>query len=185
LDLLGARKGKEMLRKDKVSLIEGMMLIIDRRNTNGLKHWGDELEKRRIPAVIQIEEYMINKEGDLIKSLSDRGFEIGGAHNERPFWNESYRFQYEAISRIKDKVESCIDRPMHILSSKYFAYDENTLRVADTLQIDYVLARGTAKAKAVIYKAKEHTPKILSVSNVPIEEMGSGSLCDEALWCRE
>ena len=170
--------------KDRVSPIEGMMLIIERRNANGLKRWGDELARRKIPAVIQIEEYMIDKEGDLIRSLSDRGFEIGGAYNERPFWNESYEFQYEATSRIKDKVPSCINRPMRILSSRYFAYDENTLRVADALEIECVLARGTAGAKAVVYKAKEHTARILSVSNVPAKEMGGGSLCDEALWCR-
>jgi len=62
-------------------------------------------------------------------------------------------------------------------------YDEVTLRVTDKLGVKYILARGTAGAKAVVYKAKEYT-KILSVSNVPSEEMGTGSLCDESLWCR-
>ncbi len=118
------------MSKNKVTQIVGMMLIIDRRNANGLKHWCDELERRGIPAVIQIEEEMIDSEGDVIKNLSDKGFEIGGAYNERPFWNESYRFQYETTARIKDKVQSCMSKPMRVLSSKYFAYDENTLRVS-------------------------------------------------------
>jgi hypothetical protein len=172
------------MSNNKATQIKGMMLIVERRNVNGLKHWGDELETRKIPAVIQIEEDMIDKEGDVIKNLSDRGFEVGGAFNERPFWNESYRFQHETASRIKDKIQSVINKPMRILSSKYFAYNEDTLRVADALGIEYVLARGTAGAKAVVYKAEEYATRILSVSNIPTKEMGSGSLCDEALWCR-
>ena len=63
-------------------------------------------------------------------------------------------------------------------------YDEVTLRVADKLGVEYILARGTAGAKAVVYKAKEYNTKILSISNVPSEEMGPGSLCDESLWYR-
>ena len=170
--------------KNKVVQIEGMFLIIERRSAKGLKHWGDELERRGIPAVIQVDAYMVDENCSVIKNLSDRGFELGGAYNERPFWNESYSFQYEEMSRIKDKVQSCINKPMRILNSKYFAYDEVTLRVADKLGVEYILARGTAGAKAVVYKAEEYNVKILSVSNVPSKEMGTGSLCDESLWSR-
>ena len=169
---------------NKLTQIEGMFLIIERSNTKGLKHWADELERRGIPAVILIEGSTIDKIFDVIKNLSEKGFEIGGAYNERPFWNESYGFQYKEMSRIKEKVQSCINKPMRIFNSKYFAYDEVTLSVADKLGIEYILARGTAGAKAVVYKAKEYNAKILSVSNVPSEEMGTGSLCDESLWCR-
>jgi hypothetical protein len=176
-------EGKEMVR-NIVPPIEGLFLIIERDNIKGLKHWGDKLERRRIPAVIQIEEPMIDKNCDVIKDLSDRGFEIGGAYNERPFWNESYGFQYEEMARLKDKLRSCTNKPMHIFNSKYFAYDEITLRVADKLGVDYIIARGTAGAKAVVYKPEEYNKKIVSVSNVPFKEMGTGSLCDESLWCR-
>lgn len=37
--------------------IEGLFLLIDRDNERGLGRWCDELEKRRVPAVIQISEY--------------------------------------------------------------------------------------------------------------------------------
>ena len=172
------------MSENKGTQIEGMFLIIDRRHVRGLKHWGDELERRGIPAVIQIEDYMIDENGGVIKNLSDRGFEIGGGYNERPFWNEPYSFQYEEMSRIKDKVQTCINKPMHIFGSKYFAYDEVTLKVADELGVEYVFARGAAGAKAVVYKPEEYNARIISVSNVPSKEMGTGSLCDHSLWCR-
>jgi len=170
--------------KNKVAQMEGMFLIIERSNIKGLKHWGDELERRGIPAVILIEGSTIDQNFDVIRNLSEKGLEIGGGYNGRPFWNESYTFQHEEMSRIKDKVQSCINKPMRVFHSKYFAYDEVTLRVADNLGVEHILARGTVGTKAVVYKAKEYNAKILSVSNVPSEEMGTGSLCDESLWCR-
>ena len=177
-------KGGRGVSKNRVTRIEGMFLIIERRNAKGLKHWGDELERRGIPAVIQIEEGMIDENCGLIKNLSNRGFEIGGGYNERPFWNEPYSFQYEEMSRVKDKVQSCIGKPMCIFGSKYCAYDEVTLKVADELGVEYILSRGTAGARAIVYKAEEYNAKILSVSNVPSKELGTGSLCDESLRCR-
>lgn len=172
------------MSKNRVTRIEGMFLIIERRNVRGLTHWADELERRGIPAVIQIEEGMIDENCGVIKNLSNKGFEIGGGYNERPFWNEPYSFQHEKMSRVKDKLQSCIDKPMRIFGSKYSAYDEVTLKVADELGVEYVFARGVAGARAIVYKAEEYNTKILSVSNVPSKELGTGSLCDHSLWCR-
>jgi len=170
--------------KDEVTQIEGMFLIIERRNVKGLKHWANELERRRIPAIIKIYADMIDKNRSLVKNLSDRGFEIGGGYDGEPFWNKSYQHQYEEMSRIKDVIQACTDKPMRIFGSRYFAYDETTLKVADKLGVEYLLARGTAGARAVIYKAEEYNARIISVSNVPSKEMGTGSLCDESLWSR-
>lgn len=170
--------------KNKLVQTEGMIVITERGDVKGLKHWCDELERRGIPAVIVIHENMIDKNCSVIKNLSDRGFDIGSGYGERPFWNESYEYQYEKVSHLRDKIQSCIDRPMRIFSSKYFAYDETTLKVADKLGIEYILARGTAGARAVIYKPEEYNTKIISVSNIPSKEMGTGSLCDYSLWSR-
>jgi hypothetical protein len=52
------------------------------------------------------------------------------------------------------------------------------------LGIDYVLGRGTAGERAVVYAAQEYRARIISVSNVPFGEMGTGSLCDYSLWAR-
>lgn len=177
-------KGAKKLQKNKVTQIEGMFLIIDRGNVKGLKHWCNELQRRGMPAVVQIEKERLDENCDLIKELSGRGFEICGAYNERPFWNEPYSFQYEEMSLVKDKIQSCIGRPMRIFGSKYSAYDEVTLRAADALGIEHVFARGAVGAKAVVYKAEEYNTKLVSVSNVPSKELGTGSLCDQSLWSR-
>lgn len=172
------------MAKSKTSHIEGLFLVIERENARGLKHWGDDLERRKMPAVIQIGEPMIEKHSFMIGDLSDKGFEIGGACHGHPFWNQSYQHQYEEISRIKHKLQSLINKPMRVFNSKFFAYDETTLRVADKLDIEYIMSRGTFGAKAVVSKPEEYHTKIISVSNVPWKEMGTGSLCDESLWCR-
>jgi hypothetical protein len=177
-------RGVKKMGKGEHGQIEGMFLIIDRRNDTGLKHWGDELERREIPALIQVDEYMVDNHPELIKSLGDKGFEIGGGYNKGPFWNEPHNVQYEEMIHVWDRVQSCVNKPMRVVNSKYFAYDEITLKVADEVGVEYILVRGTAGAKAVVYRPEEYDAKIISVSNVPSEEMGTGSLCDESLWCR-
>jgi hypothetical protein len=167
-----------------VAQIEGLFLIIDHANVKGLRHWVDEFERRGMPAVIQTNEYMVTEQGDMIRGLTDKGFEICGSYNEQPFWDKPYDFQHEVMSRIKDTVETCIGKPMRIFGSKYSAYDEVTLKVADELGVQYVFARGAAGARAVVYKPKEYTVTIVSVSNVPSKQLGTGSLCDQSLWSR-
>lgn len=162
----------------------GLFLIIDRRNHRGLTHWIDELEKREIPAVIKLDEYMVDNFCDLVRDISERGFEVGCSYNEQPFWEVDYDGQYEIMSRLKEKLDVCSGKSMRVFGSKYFAYDESTLQIADKLGIDYVLARGTAGARALVYKAEEYNARIISVSNVPSKQLGTGSLCDESLWCR-
>jgi len=170
--------------EDNSTRIKGMFLIIDRRNDKGLTHWVCELEKRKIPAVTLVDEYMVHNNCSLVRDISKKGFEIGSSYNGQPFWGEAYDVQYEVMSRIKDKVQSCIGKSMRIFGSKYFAYDESTLQIADKLTIEYVLARGTAGARALVYKPEEYNAGIISVSNVPSKELGTGSLCDESLRCR-
>lgn len=172
------------MSESKPAQTEGIFLLIDRKNEKGLKHWCDELERRGIPAVVLIDEDTLDKNCDLVKNLSDRGFEISCGYNDGPFWNEPYDFQHEEMSYSKDKIRECINKPMRIFHSKYFAYNEATLKVADELGIEYILARGTVGAKAVVYEPEEYKTKIISVSNVPSKEMGTGSLCDESLRCR-
>jgi hypothetical protein len=182
--LRGGCKGGIEMPNDKSTRIKGLFLIVDRKNDKGLAHWARELEERKIPAVILVDEYMVDNNCSLVKNISERGFEIGSSYNEQPFWNEVFDIQYEIMSRIQDKVQSCISKPMRIFGSKYFAYNEATLQVADTLGIEYILARGTAGAKALIYKPHEYQITIISVSNVPSMGMGTGSLCDWSLFSR-
>lgn len=164
--------------------IEGMFLLLDRGNMVGLHHWADELERREIPALIQIDQATLENNPGIIRNLVERGFETGCAYNERPLWNEPYVFQHETMKHMKDRAQSSAGKSVRVFSSKFFAYDAVTLQVADELGFEYLLARGTAGARAVVYKPEEYKTKIISVSSVPSKEMGVGSLCDESLWCR-
>jgi peptidoglycan/xylan/chitin deacetylase (PgdA/CDA1 family) len=164
--------------------IEGMFVLIEHGEVRELKHWSDELERRGIPAIIVVNEGLVDSNCDIIKNLADSGFEIGGHCGRGPLWNEPYDYQYEEVSRIKNKIQSCLGKPVRVVNSANFAYDENTLKVADRLGVEFVLARGTTGAKAVIYKPDEYNVRIISVSNVPSKEMGTGSLCDYSLWAR-
>ena len=58
------------------------------------------------------------------------------------------------------------------------------MKAADALGIEYILARGTQGVKATVYAPEEYKVKIISVSNIVFEDMGSGSLCDYSLWAR-
>jgi hypothetical protein len=171
---------------NNIEKTEGMFLVIDRRNARGLKHWVDELIGRNLPACIAIEKVTADQYGSLINDISASGFEVCGIYNDRPFWNEPYHFQYEEMHILKDKIESRIGKPMQVFGSKYFAYDENTLKAAELLGLKYIFARGPAGTKAVLYKPEEYDVQILAVSNIPanLSEMGTGSLCDHSLWSR-
>ena len=128
------------------SKINGMFLVIERKNERGLRHWADELQKRHIPALILADEYTLEQHLDLLKDIAGAGFEIGLSYNDNPFWDDPYDVQYNVMTRIQDNVQSCLDRPLRVFGSKYFAYTEDTFKIADKLGIDYILARGTAGA---------------------------------------
>jgi hypothetical protein len=164
--------------------MKGMFIVIERNNIKGLQRWGRELQRREIPALITLDNPMLDSYPDVIKNLADADFEIVGGYNDGPFWNESYDFQWEQITRIKGKLESCTKKPMRVFHSKYFSYNEATLEIAQRLGVEYICARGTTKARATIYKPEEYDVKLISASNVPSEKMGTGSLCDFSLWCR-
>jgi hypothetical protein len=163
---------------------KGMMLLIEFEETQGLLNWADEFESRNMPAVIQIQHNMVDEHCDLIKNLSDRGFEISGLYSPEAFWDKEYQFQYDAMKEVRDKIELCTGQKMRAFGSRYFAYDENTLKAAEALGVEYVFARGTTGARATVYKPVEYDVKIIAVSNVPSKEMGTGSLCDYSLWAR-
>jgi hypothetical protein len=74
---------------------------------------------------------------------------------------------------------------MRVFGSRYFAYDETTLKAADALGIEYILGRGVNDVEATVYQPEEYKTKVISVTNVDVgEPMGRGSLCDYSLWAR-
>jgi len=102
------------------------------------------------------------------------------------FWDVSYEEQLAAVTESKQKIEACTGRPLRVISSRYFASDENTVKVAEKLGIPYVLARGVKGTEAIVFQPEEYPGvKILSVSNIPTIEFEYGSLCDYSYWVRE
>ncbi len=174
-----------LIMSDRASdKIRGLLLLVDRMNMKGLRHWGGELMRRKIPAVISLNPATLESDCEMVKQLAADGFEIAGAYNEGPFWNESYEFQRTIISRTMEKISACIGKPGRVFHAKYFSYNEDTLKIADELGIGFILARGSAGVRGVVYKPQEYGCRIISVSNVPSKGKGTGSLCDESLRCR-
>ncbi|MBI1204872.1 MAG: polysaccharide deacetylase family protein [Rhodopseudomonas sp.] len=162
----------------------GLIMLIEFEKIDGIRHWERELDQRGISALIQASPEIMAKYPDDFARLAAKGYMVAGNHSEKPFWDMPYDQQLALMHEAKATVERITHKPMRVFGSRYFAYDENTLRAADALGIDYVLGRGTAGALATIYAPREYKAKVISVSNVPFAEMGTGSLCDYSLWAR-
>ena len=179
--LLGASFGTRALAQTPSN---GLIMLLEFEGIDGLRHWEQELDKRGLTALVQAQPNVMHKYPADFARMAAKGYPIAGIDAEKPFWDVPYDQQYARIRQAKDAVENITHQPMRVFGSRYFAYDENTLRAADALGIDYVLGRGTAGALATIYAPREYKAKIISVSNVPFAEMGTGSLCDYSLWAR-
>jgi hypothetical protein len=162
----------------------GLIMLIEFEKIDGVRHWESELDQRGLTALIQAQHNVLTEYPKDFERLATKGYPIAGLYAEKPFWDIPYDEQYARMRDAKEAVEQITHKPMRLFGSRYFAYDENTLRAAEALGIEYVLGRGTAGALAIIYAPREYKAKIISVSNVPFAEMGTGSFCDYSLWAR-
>lgn len=162
----------------------GLMQLIEFHDIEGLRNWSYALQQRGLKALIYVQENMLEVYPEDFQWLADQGHEIAGGYAEEPFWDVPYETQHQIMSATKALVEEVTGKPMRAFGSRYFAYDENTLKAADALGVEYVLARGTSDVEVLIYDPDEYNCKIISVSNVTFADMGRGSLCDYSLWAR-
>ncbi len=183
LVLAGCRSASDTPEATAAS-INGLMMLIEFEGIDGLRHWERELDARGLTALVQAQDNVLRQWPGDFRRLAAKGYVISGLYAETPFWDVPYADQHRLMKQVKEAVESLTGRPMRVFGSRYFAYDENTLKAADALGIEYVLARGTAGERAILYAPREHRARIISVSNVPFKEMGTGSLCDYSLWAR-
>lgn len=172
-------------QEDEQETTVGLMLLIEFEGTEGLDNFAYQMNQRDIPGMLMVNPDFVENNCELIKAMQDNDIEIAGVHPNEALWDVDYPTQYDIIKDTKDRVESCTNESMRVFASRYFAYDENTVKAANELEIEYVMARGTTKAKATIYKPEEYNVKIFSVSNVDSEKWGTGSLCDYSYWARE
>ena len=186
--------------------IKGLFLLVDRKSDDGLIRWIDELDRRNIPALVMADGYTASAKPELIKRVAEKNFDVGCSYNDGALWPEThddmvtwlpswinidrpnlktpYDIQRKLMYHVNDLFKPLLGKTLAVFSGKYFSYDENTLNIADELGIRYILARGTEKDRAVFYQPEEFEPTIISVSNVPSKELGTGSLCDESLESR-
>lgn len=163
---------------------EGLMILIEFEGMEGLTNFSNELKNRDIPSLLIVSSEFVTQNCEELKKLQLQGVEIGGVFSTYPLWDKNYDEQFEIIKNTKNSIEKCTGE-MRVFGSKYFAYDINTIKAAEKLGIEFVLARGTTGAKATIYKPIEYNVKLLSVSNVASKDWGTGSLCDYSYWARE
>jgi len=163
------------------SQMAGLFFVMDNNNLEGLNSWASELKERNIPAVIKVSEALLDENCYAVKAISEDGFDIFGGFDTEALWDASYEYQMENISRIKEKFESCTGLPMRFFCAKFLSYNENTLKVADKLDIEYIFVLGTKGARVVIYQTDEYKAKIISVSSVLSSTGKRGSLCDHAM----
>lgn len=178
-------KVKEPEQKTQKTQANGLMLLIEFEGVQGLNNFAYELQERDIPSLLIVTADFVAANCENIKTLQKYGVEVGGVYPQEPFWDVPYETQFEAMKNTRDTIEACTGKPMRVFGTRYFAYDENTLKAAEALGIPYVLARGTTGARATIYKPAEYDVKVFSVSNVSSENWGTGSLCDYSYWARE
>jgi len=163
----------------------GIMMLIEYKDTDGLVNFVNELNSRGIHSLLSASPDFIEENCDVIRTLLGYKMDIVSQNPEGSFWDVSYEEQYQAIKNAKDKIEACTGKPLKVISSRYFASDENTVKAAEQLGIPYVLARGTAGTEAIVFKPEEYNVRIISVSNIPSIEFKYGSLCDYSYWVRE
>ena len=163
---------------------QAFMQLIEFEGIEGLRNWAYELDRRGLRALINVQAAFAEEYPEDIRWLAEQGHEILSSNPGGCLWDVPYEEQLEGLRAAKERVEAVTGSPVRVFSSRYFAYDENTLRAADELGVPYVLARGTSDVEALIYQPDEYDCKIISVSNVTFEDMGRGSLCDYSLYAR-
>ncbi len=165
--------------------INTMLMLIEFEKIDGVLQWEKELNERCLTALVKVQDNVLKEKPEVFKRLADKGYEIAGGYDKAAFWNMSYNEQYKYLKESKELVEKITGKKMRVFGSRYFAYDETTLKAADALGIEYILGRGVNDVEATVYQPKEYKVKIISVTNVDVgEPMGRGSLCDYSLWAR-
>lgn len=121
---------------------------------------------------------------DLKKILEVGNVEVVATHVAEPLWDKPYEEQKELLTDTVTRIEEALDIEVNIISLRYMASDENTLKVAEELGIEYVTARGTTELAMTVYKPEEYNVKILSISNIDTPKFKYGSICDYSYYER-
>lgn len=164
---------------------KAMMLLIEFVNTDGLVNMVHDMKERNIKGILMVNADFVDKNKDDIREILKSGnIEIAASYDPKPYWEMTYDEQYEIISDMLNRIEKALDIDIRIISSRYMASDENTVKIADELGIEYITARGTTELATTVYKPEEYNVKIISVSNIDTPEFKYGSFCDYSFYER-
>ena len=114
----------------------GLIMLIEFEKIEGVRHWERELDQRGLTALVQAQHNVLKEYPKDFERLAKKGYPITGLYAEKPFWDVPYDEQYARMREEKEAVERITLKPMRLFGSRYFAYDENTLRAADALGIE-------------------------------------------------
>ena len=152
------------------SKINTMLMLIEFERIEGIEQWEKELYSRGLTALVKVQDNVLEENPTVFKRLANKGYEIAGGYDKAPFWDMSYDEQYKYLKESKDLVEKITGKKMRVFGSRYFAYDETTLKAADALGIEYILGRGVNDVEAIVYQPKEYKVRVISVTNVDVGE---------------
>jgi len=171
--------------QEENNIPKAMMLLIEFRNTDGLVNMVNDMKERNVKGILMVNGDFVDKNADAIKEVLETGvIEIAASYDPKPYWEMTYDEQYETITDMIAKIEKALDIEVRIISSRYMASDENTVKIADKLGIEYITARGTTELATTVYKPEEYNVKIISVSNIDTPEFKYGSFCDYSYYER-
>ncbi|MBN1374246.1 polysaccharide deacetylase family protein [Candidatus Dojkabacteria bacterium] len=164
---------------------KAMMLLIEFRNTDGLVNMVSDMKERNVKGILMVNADFVQANQETIREILKTGvIEIAASYDPKPYWEMTYDEQYEVITDMVTRIESMLNIKVRIISSRYMASDENTVKIADELGIEYITARGTTELATTVYKPEEYNVKIISVSNIDVPEFKYGSFCDYSFYER-
>jgi len=162
----------------------GIMILIEQKDTKGLVNMVNELYKRDIHSLLHVGPDFVENNCQEIKKLSDYNVSLVGGCGD-PLWDLTYEEQKKVITDVKQRIEACTGEPLEFITSRYWGWDDNTVKIADELGIKTIFARGTVGNGAAIYQPENYNVKILSVSNIEAVPFKYGSVCDYSYWVRD
>ena len=160
------------------------MVLIEYKDTEGLINMINELYKRNIFSLLHVGPDFVEKNCSVIKKLTDYNVSIVGSCSD-PLWDLTYEEQEEVMSDVKERIEACTGEPLEFITSPYWGWDGNTVKIADELGIETIFARGTVGNGAAVYQPEGYNVKILSISNIEAVPFKYGSVCDYSYWVRD
>jgi len=164
---------------------KAMMLLIEFKSTDGIVNIVNDMKERNIKGILMVNADFVDKNTEAIKEVLKTGvIEICASYDPKPYWEMTYDEQYSTITDMLTRIEKALDVDIRIISSRYMASDENTVKIADELGIEYITARGTTELATTVYKPEEYDVKIISVSNIDVPEFKYGSFCDYSFYER-